>query len=101
MINRKKLIAVVILVLALASFATHYFYWHHLLDTSPATPNPAKGQVYALNDHGYFFFVTRGQKLLGDLCLGISVVAALVAGILNVRYKLFRNPIDDAPKRFY
>ena len=101
MVNRKKLIAIVLLVLAVAGFATHYFYWYHLVNTSPSTPNPITGQIYMLNDHGYFFFVTHWQKIVGDVCLGVFVVAGLIAAFLNVRYKLFKSVIDDAPKRFY
>jgi hypothetical protein len=62
MVNRKKLIAIVLLVLAVAGFATHYFYWYHLVNTSPSTPNPITGQIYCSMTTATFFLSLIGKR---------------------------------------
>jgi hypothetical protein len=101
MFNWKKGVAVACAALAVGAFATEQFYWHHLLNTSPTSTNPTTGQIYQLNEHGYFFYVTAAQRAVRIICLIVFAVAGLIAGVMNVRYKLFKNALDDAPKRFY
>ena len=101
MVNWKKGVAVACVALAIGAFASEQFYWHHLLNTSPTSTNPTTGQIYQLNEHGYFFYVTAAQRAVRVICLTVFAVAGLIAGVMNVRYKLFKNAIDDAQRRFY
>lgn len=101
MIRFRKTLTIALLVLGITAFVVHYICWYYLLKNSPTLPNPATGQLYVLNEHGYLFFVTRFQKALGYVCMFVYAFAGVAAVILNVRYKVFKNPLDDRPKRFY
>jgi TRAP-type C4-dicarboxylate transport system permease small subunit len=95
-----------LLVVSLASVAAFafllaigsYSYW---LRHSPSQPRADTGQIYALNQHGYLFYVTYAQSRVFSALLVVFGVFGLAAGVLNLRWKALASPIDDAPKKFY
>jgi hypothetical protein len=98
---RRKALVISLLSLGLASFLTAMGLFHYWLGESPSTPRPDTGQVCALNQHGYYFYITRSQKTLFDVLLYAFPLLFGGGAILDMRWKTLRNALEDAPKKFY
>lgn len=101
MLRFRKVLAIALVAVGIAAFVIHHVSWSRLSETSPSSPNPMTGQVYALSNHSSYFYVTRDEKTLGDVCIYITWIAFLTAGVINVYWKVFPSPLDDAPRKFY
>jgi hypothetical protein len=74
----------------------------HLDRFAPRQPDPVAHRVYRYNVQGSdLVYVTRNEKLVFDFGLYVFLGSMVAAGILERRWKVFRNPIEDMPKKFY
>jgi hypothetical protein len=60
----KKYIPTTLMMLGGLSFITQISFFEYLLSCSPTAPNYITGEVYQLNNHGYYFYVTTFQGYL-------------------------------------
>ena len=97
----KKYILITIITLAITSFVAKLILFYYLMGISPQAPNPSTGEIYALNNHGYIFYVSRTQNIIQDATFYGSMALALCAYLLNSRWKAIANPYDDLPKKLY
>jgi len=101
MLRFRQVLAITLVAVGIAAFVIHLVSWYRLAETSPSSPNRMTGQVYALSNHSSYFYVTRDEKTLGDVCIYITWIAFLMAGAINAYWRVFPSPLDDAPKKFY
>ena len=74
----------------------------HLTRVGPRQPDPAAHRVYLCNVRNKeLVYVTRNEKLIFDFGLYVFFASMVAGGILEQRWKVFRNPIEDMPKKFY
>jgi H+/Cl- antiporter ClcA len=97
----RKTLVISLVAIAFSSFALALSLYEYWLHHSPPTPRSETGQTYQLNEHGYFFYVTRTQSWLFHGLLAVFGIFGAAAGILNVQWKALPNPHDDLPKKFY
>ena len=64
-----------------------YFYALERNSTHAATAQ----QSYELNDHGYFFHVTREQYYLYYIMVHGGCALGAIAALLNLRWKVIHN----------
>jgi hypothetical protein len=98
---RRKALVISLLSLGFASFLTAMGLFHYWVSRSPSRPRPETGEVCALNQHGYYFYVTHMQKTLFDALLYAFPLLFAGGAILDMRWKTLRNPLEGAPKKFY
>lgn len=59
----------------------------------PTTPDPSRGMVYPVNEHGQIFYVTKlNNALAGDLVFEILVGVFAVSAVILVAF----NPFADS-----
>ena len=85
----RKAIVVTLAVVALAGSIAAYAYTYRLIQTSPTSPNPSRGQIHAINNHGTFVFVTAQQKKVSQFAFPAFVALGFIAGFLNIRWDIF------------
>ena len=95
----KKYIVISMLSIGITSFAVKLLLFYYLLGISPQTPNLSTGEIYALNNHGHIFYVTKTQNIIQDATFYIFIVLAFGAAFLNLRWKAIANPHDNLPKK--
>jgi hypothetical protein len=62
---------------------------------------PATGQIYPVNDHGYYFYVSRTQSILLDSLLSFAFpLFFFLAAILGAHWKVIPM-LGNKPKKFY
>jgi hypothetical protein len=97
----RKAVVISLAAVAFSSFVLALSLYEYWLHHSPPTPRMETAQTYPLNEHGYFFYVTRTQSWLFHSLLAAFGIFGAAAGILNVQWKALPNPRDDLPKKFY
>ncbi len=95
----KKSLVIAMITVGFASFVLMLGLFFYLQVHSPSTPSPATGQVYQLNDHGYYFYVSKTESILQDVLFFAFAIFGVGAGILNVYWKVI--PDNNPPKKFY
>jgi hypothetical protein len=89
-------------IICLIVFGYMTYLREHLDSVAPRQPDPAAHRVYRYNVLGSdVVYVTRKEKLVFDFGLYVFLASMVVAGVLDQRWKVFRNPIEDMPKKFY
>jgi hypothetical protein len=77
-----------------------HYYW-----TRPRQSDPASGRVIAKNvkttGDAARVYLTRRETLPYDLFPYLFPILALSAALLDQRWKVFRNPREDMPKKLY
>jgi hypothetical protein len=73
----------------MGAFVLNMVLWFYWLDHSPAAPRTDTGQTYPLNNHGYYFYVTKAQNLVQEGLMVAFVVGVFGGAFLNQRWKLF------------
>jgi len=72
----KKYVPVIMFVLGFMAFVVYFTLFNYYLAYAPSSPNITTGEIYQLNNHGYFFYVTISQGyLLYYLSLAFIVLA--------------------------
>jgi len=75
-----------------------HFYYYHFINVATTIANPATGQIYRINNHGYVFFLTAKQMIMAYIPLFIGI-ASLVAGVLlEWRWKIYQKIYGNPPK---
>ena len=73
-------------------------YYYYFINVAPIIANPATGQIYRINNHGYVFFLTAKQMIMAYIPLFIGI-ASLVAGVLlEWRWKIYQKIYGKPPK---
>ena len=68
-----------------------YLYYFHFQSVAPIKPNPDTGQIYEVNNHGYYFYLTLRQKIFAFIpCITALFIFGLGA-ILEWRWKIYRQ----------
>jgi hypothetical protein len=95
----KKIILTTLLTVSLLSWLLFiYLYYSHWQDVAPREPNPAAGQIYEVNNHGYVFYLTRQQKITAFIPCGVAVVAFLTGALLENRWKVYEKIYGKRPR---
>ena len=85
-------------VFGLVMFLDGYYY-----RTSPRGPDPTTGKIYSYQvktAKGVArVYLTRSQILPSQLIFWVCPILFLTAYFLNKRWKVYRNPQDDMPKK--
>jgi hypothetical protein len=65
-------------ILSIVLLLLTILYFIHLSDVSPDHPVIESGNIYPLNEHGHFFYVTRAQKLIatGQWLFGVTFIVS-------------------------
>jgi hypothetical protein len=81
--------AAALLGVGMGSFVFHMALWVHLMDTQPTVPQPAKGLIYPLNNHGWVCYLsaTQNTQLSLPVCVffGCFVIGAVLVSDKAVR----------------
>ncbi|HMH44205.1 MAG TPA: hypothetical protein VK557_12025 [Pyrinomonadaceae bacterium] len=75
----------------LSWFSFIYFYYFRFQNIAPTTPNPVTGQIYQVNYHGYFFYLTKQQEITAFIPCGFAVIAFITAAVLESRWKIYET----------
>jgi hypothetical protein len=90
-VNWHRFIVIVLATIGFTGFFSSFGVFAHLERISPTRPASAAGQIYELNDHGYLFYVTHEQYwLFYTMCWG-GFGLAILAALLNYRWKVVKN----------
>ena len=87
------------MAIGMSLFILHEVLWFYWLDHNPSTPRIETGQIYPLNNHGYYFYVTKSQKLFDDSGFFTFVVFCFGGVILGRQWKVIRDPGDNLPRK--
>jgi hypothetical protein len=84
-----KATQIALIVTAFGAFYTaiSMFYWPSI----PSSPRPAEGRVYALNNHGWFTYMNKGEHELHYSLLAGFMLAAIGAVLIQH----FVDPFDQ------
>ena len=75
----------------LSWFSYLYIYYYHFQNGAPTTPNTVTGQVYAVNSKGHIFYVTKQQEITGWILICLPLIAFLLGGVLDRRWKVYET----------
>lgn len=101
LIRLKRFTVITLVSTGVAAFILHLLLWFYWLDHNPASPKPETGEIYFLNHHGYHFYVTKTQSMLEGLLNDAFVILACAGSILNLYWKVVRDPSESVPKKLY
>jgi len=93
-VNYRRYILIALVSVGTTAFFASFGVFYHFRAVSPTMPITATGQVYPINDHGHFFYVTREHYWLFHILLSGWWLAALAA-VLNYRWKVVPNLTRD------
>jgi len=90
-VSARRFFLIVLGTVGACGFVASFVLFQALERGSPSTPILAAQQIYEMNSHGYFFYVTREQYWLFYALLhgGWGLVA--LAAVLNWRWKVIHN----------
>ena len=81
-----RILAVVLMLLGIASLSTSFEVASLYGRTRPRTPHEATGNVFPLNVHGTVVYLTRGEELLQFWSFAGGMLVAIAGGALFERY---------------
>jgi hypothetical protein len=84
-----KIMTILLIASAGSSLILCAYLMLYYMRTMPGSPHPDIGQVCPLNIHGAIVYITKQQDSFLTWLLWISTGAGLIAGIINVKYKMF------------
>ena len=79
-----RLLGIVLVVAGMCSFFYSLLYFERLKTSSPIQPLPEQGKTYQKDDHGHYFYVTKGEETIFTvLCFGgwgVTLCGSLIRG---------------------
>jgi len=99
------MIVIGLIVACFAFFGLVVFLDDHYFRTSPREPEPTSGKIYshdvkAVTTNGVArVYLTRTQLLPSEAIFYVCPILFLTAYFLNKRWKVFRNPQENMPKK--
>ena len=101
-ITYHKAMLIALIVGCFASLGSIIYLDEHFYRARPRQPEPQAGRIYPVSIHGGIrIYLTRTEKLPFDYWLYPFLIFATGATLLDRRWKIFRNPHDDIPKKLY
>ncbi len=89
--TKKTILTSLATIFLLSWFLFIYFHFFHWRNAAPVKPNPATGQIYEVNNHGYIFYLTKQQEVTAYIPVGIAVVSFLSIAVLENRWKVYER----------
>lgn len=95
---RRQDLALIFMGMAFASFGYHLYLWFRLMGTQPRMPDPALGLIYAMNNHGWYYYLSATQTtelgMLMYIFIALFVLAAITYGHHPVKHpwEKYRKP---------
>jgi small-conductance mechanosensitive channel len=80
---RKKNGAEVLLGVAVASFCFHLHLWAHFMDMSPRHSQCESGLTYAMNSHGWYYYLSAAQAAQISICFYIFVAGVIGSAVFS------------------
>ncbi|MGZ3513775.1 MAG: hypothetical protein ACXU93_07500 [Thermodesulfobacteriota bacterium] len=68
-----------------------YLHFFHFQGIAPTKPNPATGQIYEVNNHGWIFYLTREQELVTFIPCGVAIISLIALVLLEWRWKIYKQ----------
>jgi hypothetical protein len=99
--NTKRSIVTALVIIGITAFISKLVLFFYLMGKAPISPNIVTGEIYKLNNHGYYFYVIKSQSILQDLLFVIFFIFALGGGILEVKWKTRKNLYDISLKNIF
>ena len=75
-----------------------YFYYFHFKNVAPIIANPATGQIYKVNNHGYVFFLTEKQTIIAFIPCFIAIASFVTCALLELRWKIYGKIYGKPPR---
>ncbi len=75
-----------------------YLYYFYFQNGAPTKPNPITGQIYQVNNHGYYFYLTLKQKTIAFIPCIIAVVSFCLGAILEKCWKVYKQIYSEPRK---
>lgn len=98
-----KMIVVGLIVASFAVFGLVLFLDIYYSQTSPREPDPTSGKIYPhyvnIGTRVGRVYLTQTQLLPSQAIFYVCPILFLTAYFLNKRWKVFRNPQDDMPRK--
>jgi hypothetical protein len=99
------MIVIGLIVASFAVFGLVLFLDDYYYQTSPRDPEPTSGKIYSRDVKTMTtravarVYLTRTQLLPSQAIFYVFPILFLTAYFLNKRWKVFRNPQEDMPKK--
>ena len=69
--------------IAAASWGFHSYIWSRFMETQPRTPRPSEGLTYAMNNHGWVYYLSAAQSAQLDLLVYVAIATFILAAIIS------------------
>jgi hypothetical protein len=89
--TKKNILNIISALLLLSWVSFIYLHFFHFQSIAPTKPNPATGQIYKVNNHGWIFYLTREQELVTFSPFGIAIISLIVLALLEWRWKIYKQ----------
>jgi hypothetical protein len=74
---------IAVIILVAASFTCFGFGLSFYFGKFPATPQPAQGRIYPLNNHGYITYLTKHDTITQEVSFVLFGVLFATAALIN------------------
>jgi hypothetical protein len=73
-------------------------YFFHFQNVAQTKPNPATGQIYEVNNHGYIFYLTKNQKIAAFIPYFVAMASFGIVAVLECRWKIYKKIYGEPPE---
>ena len=82
-----KIVSIFFIAVSVVTFAYGMSFYYR---DFPSTPQPDKGRIYALNNHGYYTYLTRREHIEFEVATAVFLVPFAIAALIDH----FIDPFD-------